>query len=165
MRNKTAVSQEVRNPAADLRNKSQEMKRTASLLTAKAEVMEIEALDLDCMADKWENAKGDEIMPEETTEKPSGSDKVDDLVRSSLARGRRYQYAGYGVGIEITHVAFRGHVEDDGGLQGVGIKWWGYPKKREGAFYPCASDEEFFAMLLFRNAFDLPNTSVQPPCG
>ena len=96
-------------------------------------------------------------MSNETTKQPASSDKVDALVRSPLARGRRYQFAGYKVGIEITHVAFRGHVEDDGGLQGVGVKWWGYPTKRDGAFWPCKSDKEFFDMLIFRNAYDEPN--------
>ena len=86
--------------------------------------------------------------------------KVQPLVRSPLKRGNRYQFHGYSVGIEITHVAFRGHEEDDGGLQGVGIKWWGYPKKREGGFYPCASDSEFFDMLTFRNVYDVLNRAI-----
>jgi hypothetical protein len=78
------------------------------------------------------------------------------LVRAPLARGRRYQFAGYPSGIKINHVAFRGHPEDDGGLPGVSVSWWGGIRRR-GMFYPCRNDAEFWAIDIFSNAFDCPN--------
>jgi hypothetical protein len=81
------------------------------------------------------------------------------LVRAPLARGRRYQFAGYPSGIKINHVAFRGHPEDDGGLPGVSVSWWGGIRRR-GMFYPCRNDAEFWAMDIFSNAFDCPNTKL-----
>lgn len=78
------------------------------------------------------------------------------LVRAPLARGRIYQFHGYPTKIRINHVAFRGHHEDDGGLEGVSVSW--IKSNRRKMFYPCKSDEEFWAMLIFRNAFDCPNT-------
>jgi hypothetical protein len=77
-------------------------------------------------------------------------------VRAPLARGRRYQFAGYPSGIKINHVAFRGHPEDDGGLPGVSVSWWGGIRRR-GMFYPCRNDAEFWAIDIFSNAFDCPN--------
>ena len=87
---------------------------------------------------------------------------VQDLVRSPLARGRRYQYNGYRTGFRVKYVAFRGHPEDDGGLEGVAIAWEGFPRggRQCGGFYPCKSDKQFFEMLIFRNAYDRPNTPV-----
>jgi len=82
------------------------------------------------------------------------------LVRSPLARGRRYQYAGFRSGFRVKYVAFRGHPEDDGGLQGVAIQWTGFPGRKGSMFYPCASDKEFFDMLIFRNAYDRPNNMM-----
>lgn len=86
---------------------------------------------------------------------------VDDrrLVRAPLARGRRYQFDGYPSGFTIKYVAFRGHPEDDGGLQGVAVKWWGGIRRRS-MFYPCRNDAEFWDMEIFRNAFDSPNIEV-----
>lgn len=87
---------------------------------------------------------------------------MEPLVRSPLARGRRYQYKGFRSGFRVKHVAFRGHPEDDGGLQGVAIQWEGFPSGgREGSgFYPCKSDAEFFRMLIFSNAYDRPNNDM-----
>jgi hypothetical protein len=81
------------------------------------------------------------------------------LVRASLARGRRYQFAGYPSGIKINHVSFRGHPEEDGGLPGVSVSWWG-GLRRSRMFYPCRDEEEFWAMDIFKNAFDCPNSDV-----
>lgn len=76
--------------------------------------------------------------------------------RKPLRRGLRYRYRGFNTGFVVTFVAFRGHPEDDGGLQGVAIKWFGFPRlgRHGGGFYPCKSDKEFFDMTAFRNAFD-----------
>lgn len=81
-----------------------------------------------------------------------------ELPRSPLSSGRQYRYNGYKVGFEVVHVAFRDHPEDDGGLQGVAIKWQGYPPdgRKGSAFYPCKSDVEFWEMQLFANAYDKP---------
>lgn len=76
-------------------------------------------------------------------------------VRSPLARGRRYQFRGYPSRITINAVAFRGHPQDDGGLQGVSVSWWG-GIRRPRMWYPVKSEEEFWAMDIFRNAFDCP---------
>lgn len=78
--------------------------------------------------------------------------------RSPLARGRRYQYLGFKSGFKVKHVAFRGHLEDDGGLQGVAIEWTGFPKggRTGSGFWPCKSDKEFFSHEIFRNAYDAP---------
>lgn len=78
------------------------------------------------------------------------------LVRAPLARGRKYQFRGYPSGFTINAVAFRGHTEDDGGLQGVSVSWWG-GIRRQRMWYPVKSDEEFWAMDIFKNAFDCPN--------
>ena len=77
--------------------------------------------------------------------------------RHPLSTGRRYQYFGYNTGFRVTYVAFRGHPEDDGGMEGVGIKWEGFPKggRRGSVFIPCKSDEEFFDHYVFRNAYDV----------
>ena len=75
------------------------------------------------------------------------------LVRSPLARGRKYKFNGFPSGFTINHVAFRGHPEDDGGLQGVSVSWWG-GLRRQRMFHPCKSDKQFFEMLIFSNAYD-----------
>ena len=84
------------------------------------------------------------------------------LVRAPLSRGRKYQFRGYPSGIKINHVAFRGHPEDDGGLPGVSVSWWG-GIRRPRMFYPCRNDAEFWAMEIFRNAYDRPNTALTDP--
>lgn len=68
------------------------------------------------------------------------------LVRSPLARGRRYRYAGYRSGFRVVAVAFPWHPEDDGGLPGVSVRWEG-PLRHggEGGFYPFRSEAEFWA--------------------
>lgn len=81
--------------------------------------------------------------------------------RAPLARGRVYQFSGYPTKIRINHVAFRGHSEDDGGLEGVSVSWINSTHGK--MFYPCKSDEEFWSMLIFRNAFDCPNTKADRP--
>ena len=86
---------------------------------------------------------------------------LDGLVRSPLARGRRYQYAGFKSGFVVKHVAFRGHPEDDGGLEGVAIKWTGFTGRRGSVFYPCKSDAGFWSNIIFSNAYDKPNIEGQ----
>jgi len=81
------------------------------------------------------------------------------LTRSPLKRGNSYQYPGYSSGFDIKFVAFRGHPEDDGGLQGVAIRWTGFSSRHDAVFIPCKSDAEFFANLLVGNAYDKPVTS------
>ena len=75
--------------------------------------------------------------------------------RKPLARGNIYQFHGYPTKIKIKYVAFRGHPEDDGGLQGVAVQW--IRSQRMSMFYPCKSDEQFWSMMIFRNAFDPVN--------
>lgn len=76
------------------------------------------------------------------------------LTRSPLKRGNHYQYAGFESGFFIRLVAFRGHPEDDGGLQGVAYRWTGFPGRKGNFFFPCKSDTEFFANSMFANAYD-----------
>ena len=85
------------------------------------------------------------------------------LVRSPLARGRRYQFAGFRSGFLVKAVAFRGHPEDDGGPPGVAIRWTGFGRggRSGGGWYPFKTETEFWADYRFSNAYDRPNT---PPC-
>jgi len=78
--------------------------------------------------------------------------------RKPLARGNIYQFYGYPTKIRIKYVVFRGHLEDDGGLEGVAVEWIGC--NRRSGFYPCRSDEQFWRFLIFRNAFDPVNKEI-----
>jgi hypothetical protein len=84
------------------------------------------------------------------------------LVRSPLARGRRYQYAGFNSGFVVRAVACRGHPEDDGGLPGVAIRWTGFGRggRSGGVWYLFKTEAEFWAHDLFRNAYDRPNIPI-----
>jgi len=84
------------------------------------------------------------------------------LVRAPLARGRKYQFAGYPSGFTVNFVAFRGHPEDDGGLTGVSVTWWG-GISRPSMFYPCKNDAEFWQFEIFSNAYDCPNDEMTSP--
>lgn len=95
-------------------------------------------------------------MTNESKTMEPDSRHLDAPVRSPLARGRRYQYRGFNSGFVVKHVTFRGHVEDDGGLEGVAIRWTGFPARRGSGFYPFKSEAAFWKHALFRNAYDAP---------
>ena len=98
-----------------------------------------------------------------TTDNANGARRADStvpaLVRSPLARGRRHQFAGFSSGFLVNAVAFRGHPEDDGALQGVAIRWTGFGRggRSGGGWYPFKTEAEFWADCRFSNAYDRPN--------
>lgn len=74
--------------------------------------------------------------------------------RRPLNPGNVYSFYGYPRnGFRITAVCLPGHPDNDGGLPGVGFKWL-RKNDRRGWFYPCSSEDEFWADIRFANACD-----------
>ncbi|TJY57168.1 hypothetical protein E4T66_17305 [Sinimarinibacterium sp. CAU 1509] len=74
--------------------------------------------------------------------------------RRPLNPGNQYAFFGYpGIGFRVTSVCLRGHPADDGALPGVGIQWL-RGRNRGRWFYPCATEDEFWADTRFANACD-----------
>ncbi len=69
-----------------------------------------------------------------------------------MKAGERYRYPGYPSGFSITAVCLPGHPEDDGGLSGVGIHWFGFTGRKGHFFVPCKTVEGFWAIDTFRPA-------------
>ena len=87
--------------------------------------------------------------------------------RKPLKRGNVYQFKKSSVKIKIKYVVFSGHPEDDGGMEGVAVDWIRCGRIEKGMFYPCKSDAEFFAKIIFANACDpiKANEIGQPSAG
>lgn len=76
------------------------------------------------------------------------------LKRSPLAAGREYRYDGFPSGFRVRAIARRGHPADIGGVEGVSIIWQGFSGRKGSVFIPCKTDEEFFGIETFHNAYD-----------
>jgi hypothetical protein len=90
-------------------------------------------------------------------EQPSGLSAIAGYApshpRRPLASGNIYRFKGYARnGIRINAVAFRGHPEDDGALEGVSVTWLNATQQR--FWYPCKSETEFWSDIRFANACD-----------
>jgi len=80
---------------------------------------------------------------------------INNPTRQPLAMGNKYQFKGYNTGIVITGLTLPGNPNntEDTGAPGVGVEWV-TPWRKDGGWYLCDSEEEFWDMLIFSNAYD-----------
>jgi len=76
--------------------------------------------------------------------------------RRALRRDNEYRFKGFRRnGFRVNYVSFRGHPDDDGGLEGVSVTWLGRRRgEAQRSFHVCKSAEEFWALAIFANACD-----------
>ena len=71
--------------------------------------------------------------------------------RSPLAPGNRYTFPGFARnGFEVKWLTF----QDNDGLKGVAVKWFGYGRSRMSGFYAFKSERAFWSNYLFKAAVD-----------